>query len=327
MIYINSNSTSPYFNFALEEYLLTKKDLPEDKIFLFWRTSPTVMVGRYQNTYNEINEKYIKENNINVVRRNSGGGAIYTDNGAWQFTFIDKNYKEDSISFEKFTRPIIEALKRENIDASFNSRNDLLINNKKFSGNAQYRKNNAILHHGSILFNTDIKSMVESLTVAEDKIIAKGIKSVRERVINVSEVMKDDISSEDFKDIMLNSLLKNSTTYTLTEKDLEKINKIKEEKFESWDWNYGKNPLFNINKLKRFEGGRVDFKLDIKNGIIKNCCIEGDFFANKDISTLERALLNCKYMKDDINNVLEKIKAENYFHKITKDNLLECLID
>lgn len=327
MIYINSNSTSPYFNFALEEYLLTKKDLPEDKIFLFWRTSPTVMVGRYQNTYNEINEKYIKENNINVVRRNSGGGAIYTDNGAWQFTFIDKNYKEDSISFEKFTRPIIEALKRENIDASFNSRNDLLINNKKFSGNAQYRKNNAILHHGSILFNTDIKSMVESLTVAEDKIIAKGIKSVRERVINVSEVMKDDISSEDFKDIMLNSLLKNSTTYTLTEKDLEKINKIKEEKFESWYWNYGKNPLFNINKWKRFEGGRVDFKLDIKNGIIKNCCIEGDFFANKDISTLERALLNCKYMKDDINNVLEKIKAENYFHKITKDNLLECLID
>ena len=280
------------------------------------------MVGRYQNTYNEINEKYIKENNINVVRRNSGGGAIYTDNGAWQFTFIDKNYKEDSISFEKFTRPIIEALKRENIDASFNSRNDLLINNKKFSGNAQYRKNNAILHHGSILFNTDIKSMVESLTVAEDKIIAKGIKSVRERVINVSEVMKDDISSEDFKDIMLNSLLKNSTTYTLTEKDLEKINKIKEEKFESWDWHYGKNPLFNINK-----GGRVDFKLDIKNGIIKNCCIEGDFFANKDISTLERALLNCKYMKDDINNVLEKIKVENYFHKITKDNLLECLID
>ena len=230
MIYINSNSTSPYFNFALEEYLLTKKDLPEDKIFLFWRTSPTVMVGRYQNTYNEINEKYIKENNINVVRRNSGGGAIYTDNGAWQFTFIDKNYKEDSISFEKFTRPIIEALKRENIDASFNSRNDLLINNKKFSGNAQYRKNNAILHHGSILFNTDIKSMVESLTVAEDKIIAKGIKSVRERVINVSEVMKDDISSEDFKDIMLNSLLKNSTTYTLTEKDLEKINKIKEDR-------------------------------------------------------------------------------------------------
>ena len=97
MIYINSNSTSPYFNFALEEYLLTKKDLPEDKIFLFWRTSPTVMVGRYQNTYNEINEKYIKENNINVVRRNSGGGAIYTDNGAWQFTFIDKNYKEDNI--------------------------------------------------------------------------------------------------------------------------------------------------------------------------------------------------------------------------------------
>lgn len=327
MIYINSNSTNPYFNFALEEYFMTKKNLDDDKIFLFWRTNPTVMIGRYQNTYCEINEKYVKENNINVIRRNSGGGTIYTDMGAWQFTFIEKNHKENGISFEKFTEPIINTLRKENIDANFNSRNDLLIGKRKFSGNAQYRKDNSILHHGSILFNTDIKAMVESITVAEDKIIAKGIKSVRERVVNISEVMKENITSEEFRDIILNSLLKDSKTYTLNKQDINEINKIKKDKFESWDWNYGKNPVFNINRWKRFNGGRVDFKLDIKNGIIKTCVIEGDFFLSGDISEIENAFVNCKYVKKDISKLLDDINVNSYFYKITKEDLLECIID
>ncbi|WP_434799000.1 lipoate--protein ligase [Terrisporobacter vanillatitrophus] len=327
MVYINSNSTSPYFNFALEEYLMTEKGFGDDEIFLFWRTNPTVMIGRYQNTYCEINEKYVKENNINVVRRNSGGGTIYTDMGAWQFTFIEKNHKENGISFGKFTEPIVNALRQENIDAHFNSRNDLLIGNKKFSGNAQYRKDETMLHHGSILFNTDIKAMVESITVAEDKIIAKGIKSVRERVINISEVMDKNITSENFRDIMLKSLLKDSKVYTLTDEDVETVNKIKEEKFESWDWNYGKNPVFNINRWKRFDGGRVDFKLDIKKGIIKNCVIEGDFFLSGDISNVENAFIDCKYVRDDICKLLEELNIDTYFYKITKEDLLECIID
>lgn len=327
MIYINSNSTSPYFNFALEEYLMTYKDLEDDEIFLFWRTNPTVMIGRYQNTYCEINEKYVKENNINVVRRNSGGGTIYTDIGAWQFTFIEKKHKENGISFDKFTTPIVQALRQQNIDAYFNSRNDLLIGNKKFSGNAQYRKDDVMLHHGSILFNTDIKAMVESITVAEDKIIAKGIKSVRERVINISEVMDKSITSEDFKDIMLKSLLKDSKIYTLTDEDIEAVNKIKKEKFESWYWNYGKNPVFNINRWKRFDGGRVDFKLDIKKGIIKDCVIEGDFFLSGDIYKVEKAFINCKYEKDEIYKLLGTLEIDKIFYKITKDDLLKCIID
>ena len=327
MIYIESNSTSPYFNFALEEYLLTQKDLGDDEIFLFWRTNPTVMIGRYQNTYSEINEKYVKENNISVVRRNSGGGTIYTDMGTWQFTFIEKNYKKEGISFGKFIGPIVQALKKQGIEASFNSRNDLLIGKRKFSGNAQYRKDDAMLHHGSILFNANIKAMVKSITVAEDKIIAKGIKSVKERVINVSEVIQKDITSEEFRDIMLDNLLKDSKIYTLTEEDILKINKIKKEKFESWDWNYGKNPVFNINRWKRFDGGRIDFKLYVKKGIIKNCAIEGDFFTSSDISKVEKAFINCKYVKDDISNLLDKLNIDKYFYKINKNDLLECLID
>ena len=327
MIYIDSNSSSPYFNFALEEYLLTEKNLEEDEIFLFWRTNPTVMIGRYQNTYCEINEKYVEENNINVVRRNSGGGTIYTDMGAWQFTFIEKNYKEERISFGKFTGPIVDALKKQGVDAHFNSRNDLLIGKKKFSGNAQYRKNNCMLHHGSILFNTDIKAMVESITVSQDKIIAKGIKSVRERVINVSEVMEENITSEEFRDIMLRNLLKGNKVYTLNEEDIAAVNKIKEEKFESWNWNYGKNPVFNVERWKRFDGGRVNFKLNVKKGIIRECTIEGDFFLSGDICRIEEAFVNCKYIKEDLQKILDELDIDKYFYRITKKDLLECLID
>ncbi len=163
--------------------------------------------------------------------------------------------------------------------------------------------------------------------MAEDKIIAKGIKSVRERVINISEVMEENITSEDFRNIMLNSLLKDSKVYNLTEEDIVAVNKLKEEKFESWDWNYGKNPVFNINRWKRFDGGRVDFKLDIKKGVIKGCTIEGDFFLSGDISKVENAFIDCKYVREDICKLLDSLDIDKFFYKITKDDLLECIID
>ena len=328
MIYVDSNSTSPYFNFALEEYLLTQKDLGDDEIFLFWRTSPTVMVGRYQNTLAEINEPYVKKNNVNLVRRNSGGGTIYTDMGAWQFTFIQKNYKNEGIFFSKFTTPVVEALRAEGVDASFSGRNDLMIGNRKFSGNAQYIKDNAMLHHGSMLFDTDIKSMVEALSVSEEKIIAKGIKSVSQRVINVREAMGEGVTSEDFRDIMLKSLLKGSNKiYKLTDEDIKAIEKISKEKFESWEWTYGRNPKFNLERAKRFKGGRVSFKLEVKNGIIEDCQIEGDFFGSGDIEDVEKSLIGCKYRKEDLKQVLDSLNVKSYFYKITADDLLECLID
>ena len=328
MIYVDSNSTSPYFNFALEEYLLTQKDLGDDEIFLFWRTSPTVMVGRYQNTLAEINEPYVKANNVNLVRRNSGGGTIYTDMGAWQFTFIQKNYKNEGISFSKFTTPVVEALRAEGVDASFSGRNDLMIGNRKFSGNAQYIKDNAMLHHGSLLFDTDIKSMVEALSVSEEKIIAKGIKSVSQRVINVKEAMGEGVTSEDFRDIMLKSLLKGSNKiYKLTDEDIKAIEKISKEKFESWEWTYGRNPKFNLERAKCFKGGRVSFKLEVKNGTIEDCQIEGDFFGSGDIESVEKSLIGCKYKKEDLKKVLDSLDVESYFYKITGDELLECLID
>lgn len=328
MIYVENNSLNPYFNFALEYYLMNEKYLGDDIIFMFWRTEPTLMIGKFQNTIEEINQQYVDEKNINVVRRITGGGTIYTDMNSWQYSFITKNYTGGGIDFNTFTQPIIEALKKQGIDAYCNGRNDLLINNKKFSGNAQYIKDNCRLHHGSILFNTNIEEMVKSITVAEEKIISKGIKSVRERVTNVAEYFNDNsIDSIKFKNIMLESLLRKSNgIYKLTKEDIKRVNKISKEKFEHWDWNYGASPKFNITKWKRFNGGKVEFNIDVKKGIIEECKINGDFFGQGDIDEVEEFLCGCKYNKDDIKIHLDKLDIEKYFYKITSYEILDCII-
>ena len=326
MIYIENDLISPYFNFALEEYLMKEKDL-DNEIFMFWRTKPTVMVGKYQNTLEEINRKYVEENKVNVVRRVSGGGTIYTDMNSWQYSFIVKNYKGDSIDFKAFTQPIIRALQKQGVNAYFNSRNDLLIDGKKFSGNAQHIKGNCMLHHGSILFNTDIKAMVESITVAEEKIFSKGIKSIRERVTNVAEHLNKNVDSVGFRNMMIESLLENKkNVYRLNEYDIMRVNEISKEKFESWEWNYGNDPKFNITKWGRFEGGKLEFKLDVEKGIIKNCKIYGDFFGSGEVNVISEAICGCKYEKKNIANILKEIQAEKYFYKISMNEILSCII-
>jgi lipoate-protein ligase A len=327
LIYIEYDNKSPYFYFALEEYLLLEKNLDDDTIFLLWRTDPTVMVGRYQNTIEEINVKYISDHKVNVVRRNSGGGAIYTDKGAWQYTFIVKNYENNLIDFHVFTDPIINVLRTLGVDAYFNNRNDLLIDGRKFCGNAQHNSGNGKIHHGSILFSTDFNAMEECLHVSEEKIISKGIKSIRSRVTNVSEHLKNPMSPEEFRQAVKESLLgSDSTIYHLTEEDLHWIEKRSNEKFSNWEWNYGSSPNYNIEREKRFEGGKVGFQLNVQGGIIENCSIFGDFFEAKDIAVIEKALSGIRYKKDDIQEILVAINAESYFYKITNDNLLECII-
>lgn len=328
MIYIENNSTNPYFNFALEYYLLNEKDLGDDTIFMFWRTEPTLMIGKFQNTIEEINQKYVEEKRINVVRRITGGGTIYTDMNTWQYSFINKNCNSSGIDFKTFTQPIIDALKDQGINASLSGRNDLHIDDKKFSGNAQYVKGSKKLHHGSILFNTNIEEMVRSITVAEDKIISKGIKSVRDRVINVSDYLNDkEIDSLKFKDIMLESLLKKANgTYKLTEEDIERVNEIAKEKFESWEWNFGASPKFNITKGLRLKGGKVEFRINVNKGIIEECSINGDFFGEGEIEDVTNELCGCRYNKADIMGVLNNIEVHKYFHNISSEEIIDCII-
>ncbi len=215
MIYIETGSADVYYNFGLEYYFTLEKRLPET-VFLFWRTTPTLMVGKYQNVLEEINKPYADEHGIHLVRRMSGGGTIYTDMGGWQFTFI-QHKEAGEIEFGQYIAPVIDALREMGVSASFNGRNDLTIDGKKFSGNAQYRLGDCIVHHGSLLFDTDIEQMVASTTVDSYKITSKSIKSVRDRVTNISEHLPSPMDAETFKETMVRHIMNGSTAaYTVT---------------------------------------------------------------------------------------------------------------
>ena len=251
MLLIYNEKTNPYFNLAMEEYLL--KNFDED-MFILWRNERSVIVGKNQNTLSEINLDYIKENSIPVVRRQSGGGAVFHDLGNINFTFISNN-NDNFNNFKRFTNPIIEILKTLDINAEFSGRNDLLIDGCKFSGNAQYNYKNKVMHHGTLLFASQISDLSNALKVKPMKFKDKSVKSVKARVTNISEHLKVPMDILEFKDLIIDYLYKTNTDtkyYTLSELDIININKLVEEKYNTWDWNFGHSPKYALyNELKR----------------------------------------------------------------------------
>lgn len=313
--------------FALEEYIMKSQEY-NDEYFLFWRTRPTLMIGRFQNTIQEINSQFVRENNIDIVRRNSGGGTIYTDENCWQFSFITWKNSGNVKDFRDFTRPVVSALKTLGVDAEFSGRNDLMVGEKKFSGNAQFGLKNRFLHHGAILFDTNLDNLVKALNVGDEKIVSKGIKSVRERVTNIRQYFNDpNITSTSFRDKMISLLKQDMDTLKISEVDLKEVEKIEKDKFLSWDWNFGNSPKFNISKSRRFEGGKLEVLLNVKNGIIIECSMFGDFFCSGEISVVQNSLIGVKYDRNDILKALVSVDDSTKFYLISIEDLLSCIID
>lgn len=326
MIYIETGSTDVYYNFGLENYFATEKRLP-DTVFLFWRTTPTLMVGKYQNILEEINKPYADAHGIRLVRRMSGGGTIYTDLGGWQFTFIEHS-PEQQIEFAQYIGPVVDAVRELGADASFNGRNDLLIDGKKFSGNAQYRLGNCIVHHGSLLYDTNIEQMVASTTVDPYKILSKSIKSVRDRVTNISEHLPRRLSVEEFKSCMVRHLMRGSTdTYTVTPEDDVRINQLAQEKFAAWDAIYGKNPRFNLERTGRFPGGKLTFRLDVQRGVIRSASVWGDFFSTLSAETIAGALTGCRYDRAAVLDALRKNGIDGAVYQISAADMAALIAD
>ena len=284
------------------------------------------MIGRYQNALAEINMDFAKKHDIHIVRRITGGGTIYTDMNGWQFSFINKRLGTKEIDFHTYTLPIIKALDSLGVTAVKSGRNDLLIAGKKFSGNAQYISKNVMLHHGSLLFDTDLTQLVRSLSPDNEKLVSKGIKSVKSRVANVAEHLGRSMTSLQFRDVMLDYLLADMDTYELTEKDVARINEIKKAQFDTWDWNFGKTPKFNITKENRFAGGKLKVESFVKDGHIERIKFYGDFFAKEGLNDLEDSLRGCPYDTDDIKKALLHADAQSYFFNITLDEILSCII-
>ena len=322
MLLIDSKNSDPYFNIAAEEYFL--KHRSED-YFILYINSPSIIIGKNQNALSEINIDYVRKNKIPVVRRLSGGGAVYHSHGNLNFSFIINDSKNNLMNFKKFTTPIIEVLKSLSVNAENTGRNDLVIEGKKFSGNAQFKSKNRFLHHGTLLFSTDLEEVSMSLNADPIKFEDKSTKSVLSRVTNITDYLKEKITIDEFKDLIFKQIINDNPKYhfyDLTKNDLEDINNIVKTKYESWDWNYGYFPKYNFSNKKKFLGGLIEVYLDVKDGIIIDSKIFGDFFSKKDKEIFEKLLINVKHDEEALRNSLASIKITDYFLNFSESEIL-----
>ncbi len=329
MKYIDNRSVDPHYNLALEEYVLTNCK-PGETYFLLWQNEPSIIIGKHQNTVEEINSTYVRDNNIHVVRRLSGGGAVYHDLGNLNFTFIVGSGKNGMFDFRKFTYPIVNMLQKYNVNAQVSGRNDLTIEDKKFSGNSQYIKNDRLLHHGTLLFDSNLDDVQEALFVSDDKIVSKGIKSVRSRVTNILEHMHNKITIGEFRDRLADYVKEQDESWeycSLSEEDMIEIKKLAASKYNTWEWNYGESPRFNYKNSKRFEGGKLEVLLDIKDGIVASCKFYGDFFSKENLPELEASVIGQKYEKEEISKILNSFNREEIIMGISTEQILSTMFD
>ncbi len=322
MLCIQDSSTDPYFNIAAEEYVL--KNFRDD-CFMLWRNANAIIVGKHQNTLAEINVDYVKEKNIKVVRRLSGGGAVFHDLGNLNFTFIVSGDDGNLVDFRKFTLPIIEVLQKLGVEARFEGRNDITIEGKKFSGNAEHVWRNRTLHHGTILFSSEMTDISMALKVNELKFRDKAVKSVRSRVTNVSEHLKEKMDVLAFRQRVMDHIMEkyeDSFLYEYTPEDIAEITKIRDEKFALWDWNYGYSPKYEFEKLIRTNGGNIEFHLNVEKGLIRDFKIYGDFFHKYDIDVVEKSLIGIRHDPEVIRKTLSQFQFDDYFKNITIEEFI-----
>ncbi|WP_436937294.1 lipoate--protein ligase [Staphylococcus xylosus] len=322
----NNNITDPTLNLAMEEYVL--KNMPkDDSYFLFYINIPSIIIGKNQNTIEEVNQSYIDEQGIDVVRRISGGGAVYHDTGNLNFSFVTDDDGNSFHNFQKFTEPIVEALKSLGVDAKLSGRNDIQVGEAKISGNAMVKVKDRMFSHGTLMLNSELDEVQNALKVNPAKIKSKGIKSVRSRVANISEFLDEPIDIDKFKEIILKSIFGETQVeeYKLTDEDWRKIEKLSNEKYRTWEWNYGRNPKYNFEREEKFEKGFVQIKLDVKKGRIEHAKIFGDFFGEGDITELENALEGTMHEFDSIEEALSNYDIYHYFGDIDRHELIRLM--
>src|SRR5690606_29517737 len=328
MIFIdNEDVNDPRINLALEEYALRNFNPGKDYL-LFYINEPSIIIGRNQNTLEEINFNYVEQKGIHVVRRMSGGGAVYHDFGNLNFSFITDHDVKSLNNFRKFTLPVTNVLNQMGVPAELKGRNDVLVHDKKISGNAQFSTGKRMFHHGTLLLDSDLSEVARALHVKMSKIESKGHKSVRSRVANISEFLDHPLDIESFRMLILKGLYKeepNFETYKLSHEQWQEVYKLRDRKYGSWDWNYGNSPKFNIKRVKRFPIGEIDLRIFVEKGNITNFKIYGDFFGKQPVEILEELLMGARYEKNEIAELMEPIAIEEFFGALSKADFLELI--
>ena len=345
MRYIRSTSTDPYFNLALEEYVFQSLD-PSFDSFMLWQNDNAIIIGKHQNTAEEINASFVKEHDIRVARRLSGGGAVYHDMGNLNFTFItaavegretsafrraraDQSDDKPGIDFSVFCEPIIDALASLGVQAELSGRNDMTIDGKKFSGNAQYAQKGRVMHHGTLMFDSDLSVLTQALNVSRNKIESKGIKSIASRVTNIAPYLTHPWTLNDFWKVLETHIDRLFTLepYELTESDLVAVTKLRDDVYSRWSWNYGRSPAQTMRKSRRFPGcGLIDVFLNVgKEGILQDVTFYGDFFGHEDPGDLANRLKGKLLEPTALRAALSEIDVSSYFHALSRDDLIDLL--
>ena len=301
-LFLTHDIQDPYFNLASEEYLLRERT--ENFIYI-WRNAPAVIVGVNQNAFNEVNLNYVEENGVKVVRRQTGGGAVYHDLNNLCYTVVSK-YDQNADNYKKFTAPVIEYLNSLGVNAEFSGRNDIVIDGKKISGNAETVVNGRIMHHGTLLFDTDMNALTRALKPNPLKMQSKGIDSVRKRVTNIKEYLNDK-NIESFKRGLAEFFLKTCVEYRLTESDISRINALVKEKYSTFGWNFGRSPKGKNLFEYKFPFGIFTFNFDTVDGKIKNADVTGDFFSLKDIKEFADSLSGTEFTKTALKTAFSRI--------------------
>ena len=312
MLFINRNSTNPYINLATEEYVLKNFD---DDCFMLWINEPCIIVGKHQNAIAEINIEYVKENNIPVIRRLSGGGTVFHDIGNLNFTFIKKENQQTNVDFKKFTQPIIDILNTLGLDAQHSNKSDITINGKKISGNAEHIWKNKTLHHGTLLFSSNISTLTEAIKVKLGVYHDKAVKSNRMEVTNISEYLKSPLSIIQFYDLIIDNIKSKYSDihlYELTIDDLIKIEELIETKYNTWKWNFGYSPNYKVkNTINTNSGKTINIDLMIKDGLINEINLSGDYFDDESKNILEIKLKGVPHKEIEITSIIQKYLLDN----------------
>jgi lipoate-protein ligase A len=334
MIYIESQDTDPRHNLAIEQFIIEQFvfDSPDrDSCFMLWQNHNSIIIGKNQNTYGEINADFVKTHAVTVVRRLSGGGAVYHDLGNINWTFISPAGKNKAMNFAEFCKPMQEALISLGVPTEISGRNDMTVGGKKISGSAQLIRNGRILHHGTLLYDTDLDALSESLTPGADAVESRGIKSARSRVANIRPSMKTDMNALEFKDALKRYFFNSFslTEYFLSAAENADVQKLAEQVYSQWAWNYGASPPHNIRRARLIEGcGAIEIFLNVgTEGLIRNIAFYGDFFGYRDTGDLSAMLANHHLEYNELKALLETTDISQFFNALDIDTFLSLLLE
>lgn len=324
VFYLETGSLDPAFNLAFEEYVLTHRR--EGDYLMLWQNDNTIVIGQNQNAEAEINRPFVEAHSIRVVRRTTGGGAVYHDLGNLNYSFVTDAGRSEKLTMERFTRPVVEALRSLGLQAEASGRNDILVEGKKVSGTAQRLTHGRILHHGTLLFDADSSMVAGALNVDPEKFRSKSAKSVRSRIGNIRPYLRTDLDLPAFWMYLKQTLAGSGLRETALEpEELEMVNQLKAEKYDTWAWTYGRSPRYNLINKRYWPGGCLEVRADVAKGRIEEIVFYGDFLAVQSMDAVTDALRGCAFRVEDFAAVLDRFDLPGFFGTITREEILETV--